>query len=159
MASAFTLQGVEKALKALQDIGNDLGNARARTAVLKGIRVIAREIKATSPRDKGGLKRSISYKVKKLGGVSQFDLSGGQTGRRGKVGGTWFGVAGPKTSYVVTDSQGKIKVPAKYAQIVHRGHINPDGTYTPGNPFVFRASVNAGPAAIDAVISELEKIK
>lgn len=64
--------------------------------------------------------------------------------------GTGVAVIGPRTDFTADG-----RVPWRYHHLVELGKINRDGSFTPGNPFLKRATEETRERALDAVAAVL----
>jgi HK97 gp10 family phage protein len=73
------LEGAEALNNALRSVGHTAGGLTLRKAAEAGAKVIAKEAKATAPRDSGDLAENITTKVGRLqGGRAQFNVGPGR---------------------------------------------------------------------------------
>lgn len=126
-----------------------LGFKTARKANRQGVRVgitpIAKAVRRNVPVDEADLKKATASKV---------------VGKSLNV----IGIVGADANYRAAVEGGRLadeKIPANYDHNVNDGHVNPDGTFTPGVGYIQKSEREAAPQAqaryIEKAVQIIEK--
>jgi HK97 gp10 family phage protein len=124
--------------RALKLLGERVAKRVSRKAVTAGSAPIVKATRAGAPQESGLLAKSIGRKIKAFGDT-----------------GNAYAIVGARRD-VVGEFNGQTRRPANYLHLIELGHINADGSFTPGNPFVKRASESTREQAQAAVRAKLE---
>src|SRR5690349_2406160 len=106
-----TLQGAKELERALNTLGERIQRKVTRQAVNAALNPVLKAARAEAPEESGLLKESLAKKVK-----TYVDTQ------------TVVGLVGPDTK-TMGEFNGEKRWPAKYAHLVERGHIAPDGSF------------------------------
>jgi HK97 gp10 family phage protein len=127
------IKGLAELLKKLQRLGSSTTAKKVqRKAIRAGTNPLLAADRANIPVDQGDLRRA---QIKKIV-VNNF---------------TCVGMVGTDTDYVGSDGS----KPGKYDHLVEYGHVNPDGTVTPPNPYMRTTADQSLGAAQEAYIEKL----
>ncbi|MEM1355432.1 MAG: hypothetical protein AAGH88_11170 [Planctomycetota bacterium] len=129
------LDGIPELRDALGSLKAGARNRVNRSAMSGAARVGVKSVKAVTPRHYGFLRRAQSHKVKTY-----------------KNSGVTVAVIGTNKKAAYSGPGGGREVPANYDHLVHDGHINKDGSFTPGSPYL-RIGIDI---AVDDMAGEVE---
>jgi hypothetical protein len=147
-SNRLKLTGADKLRKQLAELGKR-ANAVNRRAVNVGTTPLLRAVKDEVPVEAGDLRRAQTKKVTSSGPRAN-------------------GIVGADAAYIAQDGEriGKgeqphpdkeIKQPSHYDHLVEYGHVAPDGTAVPANPYMQRgwdSGIGAGQAAYEKALAE-----
>lgn len=134
---SLSVTGDKQIKRLLKTLPDKVQRKVMKAAMKKAVKPIETAAQAKAPQDTGTLALSIGNKVKSY--------------NKSKV---TVGIVGPKTGFS-SESEGERKVPAWYAHLVEKGHIAPDGTRVPPQPFLGPAAEEQEGAAVDAMAGKL----
>jgi HK97 gp10 family phage protein len=124
-------------VEAMKAMDRKLRNKTVAKALDAGAAIVAHATRAGAPQESGLLAESIDIKRKTFPHA-----------------GTGYAVVGPLTSVAGTH-KGKLRVPWRYHHLVELGKINRDGSFTPGDPFLKRATEATRPIVESVMVSVL----
>lgn len=122
-------------IDSLKSVDQKIRDTAVRDALDAGAAFVLHAARAGAPQETGILAESIDVKRK------VFSESG-----------TGYAVVGPLTSV-----ESITRVPWRYHHLVELGKINRDGSFTPGNPFLKRATESSRPQVQAAMVAVLSR--
>jgi HK97 gp10 family phage protein len=132
-----TLLGAKELERTLKTLGERVQRKVTRQAVNAACTPIVKAARKNAPQESGLLKEAMDKRIKTYPESM-----------------TVVGIVGPDTA-TKGEFKGEPRWPAKYAHLVEGGHLLPDGTFVPPNPFLRNAYDSTEAQALDAMKTKL----